>query len=288
MQTFVRVLKIIFSLHYLLLIRLTRFHFGSFHPDKRNRPTILLYHEISDGAKRRFVKQIDVIRTHADITTIAGHNPVNSLRTSVAITFDDGLNSSYFNGVLELVKRNIPCTIFVPSCYLGQHPAWKTKQNFFIAPDSVLSLQQLKEAPSHLVHIGHHSCTHRHLHRLSEEDICFEIVHMKDEFARDLGRPIVTMAFPFGQYNDTVVKIAKAGKYLQCFADHPVLIQPFDHLNFVFGRINVSPYDSNLELRLKIMGAYQWTALYADITTKKYLLKFLKRRLLPSTSFIGN
>jgi len=105
----------------------------------RSRTLILAYHAIvPDGEspvgdsslhlpQARFAAQLDTLaRTH-DVVTLAealGPGTGGASRPRVAITFDDAYQGTVSAGLVELVRRGMPATVFVPPGLLGGRRFW--------------------------------------------------------------------------------------------------------------------------------------------------------------------
>ncbi|HEV2178797.1 MAG TPA: polysaccharide deacetylase family protein [Gemmatimonadaceae bacterium] len=106
---------------------------------RRSRTLILAYHAIvptgespaGDASlhlpQAKFAAQLDVLaRTH-DVVPLAdalAPSPAGATRPRVAVTFDDAYQGAVTAGVLELVRRGMPATIFVPPGLLGGQRFW--------------------------------------------------------------------------------------------------------------------------------------------------------------------
>jgi len=72
-----------------------------------------------------------------------------------------------------------------------------------------------------------------------------------------LDAPVVTLAFPYGDYDAATTDMARSVGYEKVFAALPVQRAKTQD-GFVVGRVNVSARDWPLEFALKIAGAYEW------------------------------
>ena len=115
---------------------------------------------------------------------------INPNRKAVAITFDDGpsLKPDCTNKVLdELYKYDATGTFFV----VGRQLYDKTEP--LIAKGIKLGNEY-----------GSHSCTHRNLKNLSNEEIEEEIMDVVDWFKEKFNYDVKTYRPPYGAYNDNV------------------------------------------------------------------------------------
>ncbi|NIO83755.1 MAG: polysaccharide deacetylase family protein, partial [Candidatus Aminicenantes bacterium] len=143
----------------------------------------------------------------------------------VAITFDDAFASILENALPEMVKRELPFTIFVPSGYLGKNADWVTEKKVVSKTNIVMSEIQLKNLKNvNSVSIGSHSITHRDLTLIEEEDAEREILQSKKEIESIIKQNITLLSFPHGAYSDKHVELAKQAGYDRAFSILPVQI----------------------------------------------------------------
>lgn len=234
--------------------------------------SVLTYHSITRDHLPRFVRQMDMLQKYhpvfpdetIDLTTGQHY---------AAVTFDDGFDCVVENALPELIKRNIPATLFIPSGYLGQRPGWIENQNNNNYSEPVMTIQRLQSFNTALIKIGSHSVHHRSLTQLQEEEALKELADSKKHLESLLKIKITSFSFPYGAYNDTTLKLAEHTGYAHVFCSWPIF--PPSKINgFLIGRTPASPDDTALEFRLKLMGAYQWLPI--GITMKRHLLKVLK------------
>lgn len=63
------------------------------------------------------------------------------------------------------------------------------------------------------VEIGSHGVSHRNMTLLSEEDLVFELTESKKYLEHIIGKKVTSFAFPFGTYNDAVLREARRAGY---------------------------------------------------------------------------
>ena len=136
---------------------------------------------------------------------------------SVALSFDDGYEDFYTNAFSLLKKYQAKATIYIIINRLGQ-PGYLTKE-------------QIKEmADSGLVEIGSHTFNHPDLRKLKDKDAYFEI-NASRRILRELsGQPVLTFAYPFGDYKPSFFPIASSTGYLAAVSVNPGSLQKADNL----------------------------------------------------------
>ncbi|HJX30952.1 MAG TPA: polysaccharide deacetylase family protein [Thermodesulfobacteriota bacterium] len=224
--------------------------------------SVLLYHSVAAHDRERFARQMDVLLTLATPVDIAKPNPEIIQGRQVAVTFDDGLQSFKENALSELVKRRIPVALFIPSRCLG-------KRLSVYDDETVMNQEDLLNLPVDLVTIGSHSQTHTNLTILDYDEARKEIGESKTDLETLLGREVLIFAFPYGEYNEQILSLARQAGYLRTFS-----VLPTGGNDFLFGRIITSPKDWMIEFRLKALGAYRWLPL--AVFFKKQFKKFFR------------
>jgi peptidoglycan/xylan/chitin deacetylase (PgdA/CDA1 family) len=133
---------------------------------------------------------------------------------TLAITFDDGYESTYKEAFPALQKFGMTATVFL---ILGDRAK---KGNFEQLPSSnghkMLLWDQIHEMKSAGIEFGSHSLTHPDLTRLSEEQINHELRESKNLLESLLEREVSAFAYPYGYHTPTIRKIAKKYYSLAC------------------------------------------------------------------------
>lgn len=121
-------------------------------------------------------------------------------KKAVMLTFDDGYKNHYTEAFRLLKKYNM-------------------KGVFFIIPHKsdtnieYVNWAQIKEMAENGQEIGSHTVTHPNLSSLSLEQIKNELELSKQTIEEKIGKPVISLCYPSGKYDDRVLKIAKE-KYL--------------------------------------------------------------------------
>jgi peptidoglycan/xylan/chitin deacetylase (PgdA/CDA1 family) len=81
---------------------------------------------------------------------------------------------------------------------------------------SGMTWDEIRNLDPELIEIGGHTRTHPVLSRCSQEEIESEVVASKSAIEREIGRPVVSFAYPNGQvddYDDRVVSAVRRARY---------------------------------------------------------------------------
>jgi peptidoglycan/xylan/chitin deacetylase (PgdA/CDA1 family) len=193
----------------------------------------------------------------------------------VAITFDDALSSVFDNALPELERYGFPCTIFVPSGKLGRFPDWIMEEQTD-RDDPVVNAERLVSVVGPLVAVGAHGVNHVHMGQLSPDIARAEIQQSRLELEKLTGQPVLSLSFPYGDYNEELVTICRDEGLQKVFLICPESIDPTRD-TLIRGRVAVGPNDWPIEFYLKISGAYTWMA-SASILKRRLRAKFSEGR----------
>jgi peptidoglycan/xylan/chitin deacetylase (PgdA/CDA1 family) len=179
---------------------------GSLH----NSPTnlkgipILTYHCIDDnvwGDKPLFVspgifdEQMQYLKSQGyTAITFNELNRIDTLKNPILITFDDGYEDNFINAYPILKKYGLKATIFLIENKIG-----KPKH---------LTLKQIKQMHD-IIDFQSHTMTHPHLAKLSSAKINYELSESKKKLEYLLKKKINVIAYPYGSYDERVIKLAK-------------------------------------------------------------------------------
>lgn len=227
----------------------------------RTRPParwiVLYYHGVPDRYLKRFEKQMRLALRLATPIDLRRTGQVCRHHRSVSITFDDALDSFNTNAVPVLASLGIPAAVFVATDALGTKPAWVEPYS----DERIMSDKQVAALPE-LIAVGSHTLTHPNLVRLSDQASIREIRESRRKLEQMIQRPVTLFSFPFGNFNDTLVRQCRQMGYERVFTTRPSCAA---ENNFVLGRVSADPWDWNIEFRLKMLGAYRWLASVARI-----------------------
>ncbi len=133
----------------------------------------------------------------------------------VGITMDDGYMDNYEIAVPILRRYGFSATIFVAPGLVGKSNEWMRHED--AVPRRLMGWSELRELSDCGFEIGSHSLSHADMTTLSETDVRWEVEESKKMIEDKLGRPVVSIAYPFGRYDDRVKEaVRRAGYRLAC------------------------------------------------------------------------
>ncbi len=127
----------------------------------------------------------------------------NGKMKAVTLSYDDGITQDI--RLIELLDR------YGLRATFNLNPGRQYETDTFVKSGIVVRHLNMQELPK--VYAGHevagHTYTHAHLEQLPEDEIRSEISQCRDQLQQLFGRKLTGMAYPFGTYDDRVVRIAK-------------------------------------------------------------------------------
>lgn len=180
-----------------------------------NKAVILMYHSIGDSKVFFNVKRAE-FETQMKFLKENNYNVVSAEKLleylnkkdipskTVVITFDDGYQDNFLNAWPILKKYNFPATIFLATGNVGS--------DFMIRGEVMrfLNWNEMSEMEaSGLIDIEPHTETHQKLNKLTTEETFAEINVSKKMIEEKLNKKCHFFSYPFGIYNDNIIKILK-------------------------------------------------------------------------------
>jgi peptidoglycan/xylan/chitin deacetylase (PgdA/CDA1 family) len=173
----------------------------------------------------------------------------------VAITFDDG-----FRSVLELAFPSLqlvgwPATLFVPTEHVGRPGPMKWAGiDRWIGGEHerelhALRWDEIRELAEAGWEIGSHTRTHPHLTRLEDGALANELVGSRERCEAEVGRPCLTIAYPYGDVDARVAAAAREAAYAAAAALPKRMTRPSPCL---WPRVGIWHRDGGARFRLKV------------------------------------
>jgi peptidoglycan/xylan/chitin deacetylase (PgdA/CDA1 family) len=176
---------------------------------------ILMYHHLKDlpsgageldltwtVAPKNFQAQMDWLaqRSYQTITMAQLNAHLKSRQPlpvkPMVISFDDAWEDDYSVAFPTLKRYNFIGTFYVDIQPLDRSPLY-------------LSWNQIAEMSAAGMDFQAHTLTHPHLRSLSYDSATREIAESKKILEMRLNKPVVSFAYPFGEYNNTVTDMVK-------------------------------------------------------------------------------
>ncbi|WP_054957940.1 polysaccharide deacetylase family protein [Paenibacillus dakarensis] len=169
---------------------------------------ILMYHSISINPSNTLSVHPEVFYKQMEHLKNAGYNTITfkelmNWKTNqelpnkpILITFDDGYLDNFTVAYPYLKKLQMKATIFATSDYIGvsNHFDWN---------------QAMEMEESGLIEMGVHTRHHVDLTKCSPLQLEDEISGAKKIMENRLGHPIISFAYPAGEFNPNVIEVVK-------------------------------------------------------------------------------
>jgi len=178
---------------------------------------ILMYHAIETKlgnqfdnifsvSKNSFKSQIETLYQDNAVDFIsfnASSMEVDKTKLKISITFDDGFSDNLYYAAPMLVEKSIPFTVFVTSDNV------KYNKNKYLNRKELYELSQLPN-----VTIGSHGMTHRSLNSIKDVELKNELVGSKIFLEDVIGKEVISISYPSGEYDNKVIQCAKDVGYI--------------------------------------------------------------------------
>jgi peptidoglycan/xylan/chitin deacetylase (PgdA/CDA1 family) len=178
--------------------------------------------------------------TFADLTrnvTTGGPLPPRP----VVISFDDDWQSQYLYAFPLLKKYGFTATFYVWTVVVGMknHMTW----------------DEVRELDRAGMEIGCHTRTHPYLTRIKDDaTLRREILGAKQRIEREIGKPVTSFAYPFGQYNERVVAMVKEAGFSSARSTWPGVTHTVEGLYSLTGFIRTEATSSLIDAMTKAIA----------------------------------
>lgn len=201
---------------------------------------VLYYHSVNPSWQNELTIPPELLKSELEFIKDCGYSTITSIDLynffekgnplpdkPIMITFDDGYMDNYTYAFPCLKSLNMKATIFYISDGL--------KDSYYISSD------KLKEMNDYGIDIECHTKTHCHLNALSYENQLNELKTSKETLEKTLNKKIISIAYPFGDYDQNTIKAAKASGYYLGFTCKKGMINS-DSDKYALNRIYISSY----------------------------------------------
>lgn len=228
------------------------------------RVPVLMYHQVADTERAdRSPYCVSPERFRSHMRRLADHGyravPLESLLAwleggpslkhgDFVLTFDDGFRGVRDHALPALERLGWPCAVFVVTDLLGGVDSWNSEAGIHA---SLLTSNELIEMRSRGCEIHSHTCTHRSLPQLDDDELSAELTGSREALMKLLGAGAYCLAYPFGRLDDRVRAAAVAAGYRAALSVQPGFNrQEVDR--FQIRRIDVVGHDTDTALLRKI------------------------------------
>jgi peptidoglycan/xylan/chitin deacetylase (PgdA/CDA1 family) len=133
-------------------------------------------------------------------------------KKTFVLTFDDGFEDFYTLAYPILHKYGFVATIFLRTDIIQNRSNRDSETG-----ESGMTWEQIKFLCAEGFTFGSHTCSHFHLPELPEEQIRHELIASKEYLKTGLGQEVPFLAYPYGDSNLTVQRMAQQIGYQAAF-----------------------------------------------------------------------
>ena len=157
----------------------------------------------------------------------------------IVITFDDGYKDNYQYAYPIIKKYDYTATVFVVPSIIG-----KTNEfDVHLQPENkMMDWSEVKALTTEGITIASHTLTHPRMAQISPTEAMQELVESKKVLEKELGQEVQFFCYPYGDYNDAVMKLVQEAGYRGAITT-----------NLGLNNQDTNPYLIN---RIRIMGHY--------------------------------
>jgi peptidoglycan/xylan/chitin deacetylase (PgdA/CDA1 family) len=129
----------------------------------------------------------------------------DSCNRCVVMTFDDGFLNFFTRALPVCERHDVRVTVFCVAGFLGKSSSWDA-----LPKQSHLTAAQIREISALGHEIGSHTLSHANLTLLSEKNLVAELSESKKILEDIIGKPVISLSFPFGRMNKRVWDAARS------------------------------------------------------------------------------
>jgi peptidoglycan/xylan/chitin deacetylase (PgdA/CDA1 family) len=229
---------------------------------RRDDTIVLCYHAVSDDWPHALAVSTAQLRAQLSILVDRGYRGIRFRDVvdrprgrNVAVTFDDAYRSTVAHAAPVLAELGLPGTVFAPTSYIGIDApmVWPGIDELAQGPHAAELLpatwDELRSLARAGWEVGSHTVTHPRLPEIDDEQLREELQASRDTIAAEIGEPCVTIAYPYGRFDDRVTRAAAAAGYSLAGVLDRQATRPSP---MAWPRVGVYAFDSLNRFKLKI------------------------------------
>lgn len=170
---------------------------------------------------------------------------------SFLLTFDDGFLGVHEHAAPVLTALGWPATVFLVSQLIGQRDDWCEAHNPSGVTYPLMDASHIRELRGQGFSFHSHTRNHADLPTLDDSQLHDQLAGSRIDLQALLGEETAYLAYPYGHYDDRVLKAAHAAGYQAAFSVQPGFNRR-DIDRFRLRRLDVFGTDSAAALRRKI------------------------------------
>jgi peptidoglycan/xylan/chitin deacetylase (PgdA/CDA1 family) len=190
-------------------------------------PLVLCYHAISESWPADLSTTPALFEAQLGLLLGRGYRPVTFEQAvsappgshTFAVTFDDAYCSVLERAQPIMERMGVPGTVFVPTDFAGgpRPMTWQGIDHWLGGPHEpelrCLGWDDLRGLARSGWEVGSHTCSHPHLTELDDATLARELSESRTAVEDGMGQPCRSIAYPYGDVDDRVIKAAGSAGY---------------------------------------------------------------------------
>ncbi len=234
---------------------------------------ILNYHSIQPDetfstSPKAFAQQLEFIAAHFRLLSLdewlqqRGRETTDG-RPAAMVSFDDGFENFYSYAYPILQQYKVPALVFVTTGFITGDCDVESRLGEYrqLRP---MSWSQLRAIQTGGVMIGSHTHRHLHLGRATRAQIAEELSYSKQLLEDQLGAPIKSFAYPYGQPQhigrETMWLLEECGYATACSAIMGVNSAQTNP--YLLRRVRIDAWDTFADFQAKVEGGWDFIGHY--------------------------
>jgi peptidoglycan/xylan/chitin deacetylase (PgdA/CDA1 family) len=138
---------------------------------------------------------------------------------SLVVSFDDAFSSVLERGLPVLRRLGVPATLFVPTDFAAEAApmTWSTLARWLGTEHErelrCMSWQEVRQVAAEGWEVGSHTCSHPKLTALGPQAARAELLRSRQVCEEQLQRACPTLAYPFGLYDEGILRLSAEAGY---------------------------------------------------------------------------
>jgi peptidoglycan/xylan/chitin deacetylase (PgdA/CDA1 family) len=138
----------------------------------------------------------------------SSNTEVAKQKKAFVLTFDDGFEDFYSQAYPILRRYRFNATVFLVTDLIRKGNDYNDEMGL-----PGMTWEQIKALSAEGFSFGSHTCSHSRLPDLNDEQIRNELIASKESLQAGLGKEVLYLAYPYGESNPAIRKIAMHAGY---------------------------------------------------------------------------
>lgn len=241
-------------------------------PGVAKRLTVLMYHSVDPEpapfsiTPSSFEKQIAFLKDNYKICRLREADQflsdTHDREKRLVVTFDDAYENFEQYALPVLGRFDVPCTVFVPTAYMGKWNTWDAGQDT-LPRRKLLTAERLQAlAKSPAIELGSHAVDHLGMRDLPRCEMETQAAESKRQLEQLTGSPVESFCYPYGtldHFSKETTEVLIAAGYRRGITSRWGTLNSYAD-RMVLRRIWFEEDDQPSDLQAKICGDYDWFA----------------------------